>query len=430
MFHSPDAVLLAYHQGLVATHARVKLLYSGELIDLDQETDDQDLMHAELREVENEIIDTTVGRVIFNQRLPEGMPYVNGLLRKRGLQDLVGYSYFRLGKPSTVQMLDRLKEVTFQYATKAGISFGLDDMVIPYTKDKILNDARKEVAEIEKQRNNGVITAGERKNKIIDIWHRVTERVSEQMFTDLRHEEVESGVPNPILVMAESGARGSREQIRQLAGMRGLMSKPSGEVIETPITANFREGLSVLQYFISTHGARKGLADTALKTADSGYLTRRLVDVAQEMIVTEPDCGTIEGLEVRSIIEGGDILEPLRDRIIGRLAQEDIIDPLTGEKLVAVGEMISEKVASAIQAAGIEQVTIRSVLTCEAKHGRLCKLLRPRPGNRPFGRPWQRHRRGRGAVDRRARHAADDADLPLRRYRRQGVGADQELCLR
>ncbi len=369
MFHSSDAVVQAYDQGFVDTHTRIKLLYDGELIDLEREVENQDLIHAELRTVENQIIDTTVGRVIFNDELPEGMPYVNGLLKKRGLQDLVGYAYFQLGKPATVKMLDRVKEVTFRYATKAGISFGLDDMVIPHSKEKILNDARKEVGVIEKQRNAGVITAGERKNKIIDIWHRTTERVSEQMFTDLREQEEKSGVPNPILVMADSGARGSREQIRQLAGMRGLMSKPSGEVIETPITANFREGLSVLQYFISTHGARKGLADTALKTADSGYLTRRLVDVAQDMIVTQDDCGTIEGLEVRAIIEGGDILESLRDRIIGRIAQEDIVDQMTGETLVAVGDMVTEEIAAAIQSSGVEQALIRSVLTCESKRG-------------------------------------------------------------
>ncbi len=373
MFSRPEDVELALHQGFIETHSQVKLLYSGELIDLDQEVDDQDVMHAQLREVEGEIIDTTAGRVIFNQHLPEQMPYVNGLLKKRGLQELVGFAYFRLGKDVTVKMLDTLKDVTFRYATKAGISFGLDDMVIPSLKDKILSDARKEVGVIEKQRNAGTITAGERKNKIIDIWHRVTERVSQEMFSDLRLQEETTGAPNPIRVMADSGARGSREQVRQLAGMRGLMSKPSGEVIETPITANFREGLSVLQYFISTHGARKGLADTALKTADSGYLTRRLVDVAQDVIVREDDCGTIEGLRVKAIVEGGDILETLRDRIIGRIAQEDIVDPMTGDTLVKYGEMIGEKTAVAIQSAGIEEALIRSVLTCESRRG-VCRM--------------------------------------------------------
>ena len=278
-----------------------------------------------------------------------------------------------MGTDKTVDMLDELKEITFLYATKAGISFGVDDMVIPSRKEEMLATARGEVIEIEKQRSAGVITAGERHNKIIDIWHRVTERVSEEMFREMREVELKTGEFNPINVMADSGARGSREQVRQLAGMRGLMSKPSGEVIETPITANFREGLSVLQYFISTHGARKGLADTALKTADSGYLTRRLVDVAQDVIINEVDCGTIDGIYVSAIMEGGEILEPLRDRIVGRVGQEEIYDPMTGELLVGLGQLITEELANAIQSAGIERVKIRSVLTCETRRG-VCAL--------------------------------------------------------
>ncbi|MDE2976426.1 MAG: DNA-directed RNA polymerase subunit beta', partial [Acidobacteriota bacterium] len=256
-----------------------------------------------------------------------------------------------------------------QYATRAGISFGVDDMVVPSTKEKLIEEARGEVLEIENQRRAGVITAGERKNKIIDIWHRVTEDVSSEMFREMKDVEAERGEFNPINLMADSGARGSREQVRQLAGMRGLMSKPSGEVIETPIHANFREGLSVLQYFISSHGARKGLADTALKTADSGYLTRRLVDVAQDVIVTEEDCGTIDGIVVGAIMEGGDTLEPLRDRLVGRVSQEDIFDPMTGDQLLSVGDEITESKANEIQAAGIEHAKIRSVLTCETRRG-------------------------------------------------------------
>ena len=208
-------------------------------------------------------------------------------------------------------------------------------MVIPAKKEEFLAGARKEVVEVESQRSSGVITAGERHNKIIDIWHRTTENISDEMFKEMKKSDQVGQEFNPIYIMADSGARGSKEQVRQLAGMRGLMSKPSGEVIETPITANFREGLSVLQYFISTHGARKGLADTALKTADSGYLTRRLVDVAQDVIVIEEDCGTSDGITVSAIMEGGDTLEPLRDRIVGRVGQEDIFDPLSEEKLVA-----------------------------------------------------------------------------------------------
>jgi len=307
--------------------------------------------------------------VILNMHLPKEIPFVNGLLKKRGLQELVGYCYSNYGRTLTVKMLDEMKEVCFLYATRAGVSFGIDDMLIPSTKSNLLGKAEKEVLLIEKQRSGGVITAGERHNKIIDIWHRVTENVSEEMFREMVDIEENEGLFNPIRMMADSGARGSREQVRQLAGMRGLMSKPSGEIIETPITANFREGLSVLQYFISTHGARKGLADTALKTADSGYLTRRLVDVAQDVIVTEEDCGTMDGIVVSAIMEGGDILEPLRDRVVGRTSQESIYDPTTGELLVEVGQLITDEVASQIQSAGIERVKIRSALPCETRRG-------------------------------------------------------------
>ncbi|HET9768310.1 MAG TPA: DNA-directed RNA polymerase subunit beta', partial [Thermoanaerobaculia bacterium] len=368
-FSSFDEVLLAYHEGVVETQTAVRVRYTGPYLNLDTQYDSQDVLHAELEELHNQLIDTTVGRVILNLHLPAELPFVNGLLKKRGLQDMVGYCYFKHGNDLTVKLLDDLKEVTFTYATRAGISFGVDDMVIPDTKREILDQAKTEVFEIEDQRANGVITAGERHNKIIDIWHRATERVSEEMFKQMKGIELRTGQLNPISLMADSGARGSREQVRQLAGMRGLMSKPSGEVIETAITANFREGLSVLEYFISTHGARKGLADTALKTADSGYLTRRLVDVAQDVIITEPDCGTIDGIFVGAIMEGGDILEPLRDRIVGRVAQEEVYDPLTGELLVEIGQEVTEDVAGAVQAAGLERMKIRSVLTCESRRG-------------------------------------------------------------
>jgi DNA-directed RNA polymerase subunit beta' len=368
-FGSFDEVLLALNEGMVETQSPIRVRYSGPYLNLQTLYDTQDVLHAEVEEVTNELIETTVGRVIFNMALPKALPYVNGLLKKRGLQELVGFCFIRHGNELTVQMLDDIKEVCFQYATRAGISFGVDDMVVPSSKEDLLDRARQEVIEIENQRSAGVITQGERHNKIIDIWHRVTEKVSEEMFREMRQVELERGEANPINLMADSGARGSREQVRQLAGMRGLMSKPSGEVIETPITANFREGLSVLQYFISTHGARKGLADTALKTADSGYLTRRLVDVAQDVIVTEIDCNTIDGIYVSAIMEGGDILEPLRDRIVGRVSQEEIYDPMTGEMLLAIGQEITEDLANVIQGAGIERVKIRSVLTCETRRG-------------------------------------------------------------
>ncbi len=368
-FASADEVFFALDAGAVETQTPIRLRLSGSYVDLDVQHDSQDIVHAEVQEIDRGVVETTVGRVILNEHLPKELPFINGLLQKRGLQDLVGYCFIRHGSDLAVRMLDEIKEITFQYATLAGISFGVDDMVVPSTKEQLIEEARGEVVEIEEQRRAGVITDGERKNKIIDIWHRVTENVSAEMFREMKEVEAERGEFNPINLMADSGARGSREQVRQLAGMRGLMSKPSGEVMETPIHANFREGLSVLQYFISTHGARKGLADTALKTADSGYLTRRLVDVAQDVIVTERDCGTIDGLVVGAIMEGGDTLEPLRDRLVGRVSQEDIFDPMTGEQLLEVGDSITEKMANGIQAAGIEQVRIRSVLSCETRRG-------------------------------------------------------------
>jgi DNA-directed RNA polymerase subunit beta' len=369
VFPDFDSAGLALHEGLVETQTPIRVRYTGQYLDLDAQYDGQDVLHTEVQELEGKIIDTTVGRVILNQHLPEEIPFVNGLLKKRGLQDLVGFCYIHFGQEKTVKMLDEIKNITFSYATRAGISFGVDDMVIPRSKEAIIASAREDEVAIERQRSTGVITAGERHNKIIDIWHRVTERVSEEMFDEMTEVEKQRGEFNPINLMADSGARGSREQVRQLAGMRGLMSKPSGEVMETPITANFREGLSVLQYFISTHGARKGLADTALKTADSGYLTRRLVDVAQDVIVTEVDCGTIDGIFVSAIMEGGDILEALRDRIVGRVSQEDILDPITGEVLVSVGAEVDEATANRVQEAGIERAKIRSVLTCETRRG-------------------------------------------------------------
>ncbi|HKR62407.1 MAG TPA: DNA-directed RNA polymerase subunit beta', partial [Thermoanaerobaculia bacterium] len=364
-----DEVMIALQAGEVELLTPIKVRVSGRFMDLTKQFNDQDVTHAEILELNKKLVETTVGRVVFNMHLPEVIPFINGLLKKKGLQELVNYCFINYGNDQTVEMLDGLKDLGFLYATKAGVSIGVDDMVIPARKQDIVEGARRSVLEVERQRLDGAITHGERHNKIIDIWHRATEQVSDEMFSEMRRTEQERGEFNPIFMMADSGARGSKEQVRQLAGMRGLMSKPSGEVIETPITANFREGLSVLQYFISTHGARKGLADTALKTADSGYLTRRLVDVAQDVIVTEQDCETFDGIIVTPIMEGGDILEPLRDRIVGRVAQEDVYDPLTTDQLVAQNEEITEDLANAIQEAGIEQVKIRSVLTCETRRG-------------------------------------------------------------
>ena len=265
-------------------------------------------------------------------------------------------------------MLDEVKALGFLYATRAGISIGIDDMVVPSEKAGLVREAEREVVNVESQYQDGAITHGERYNKIIEIWSRVTEKVSDEMFTAMEEDDRTGRYLNPIYIMADSGARGSKQQIRQLSGMRGLMAKPSGEIIEQPIIANFREGLNVLEYFISTHGARKGLADTALKTADSGYLTRRLVDVAQDVIISENDCGTTEGIVVEPIIESGEIIEALRDRIVGRVALEDQRD-YENNIIVAVNQEITEELAAAIQAAGIEKVKIRSVLTCESKRG-------------------------------------------------------------
>src|SRR5213594_1265442 len=369
VFGDFDEVLMAHATGDVGILAPVRVRYTGELIDLTTQYDDQALLDASTQSVENRLIVTTVGRVLFNTHLPEGMPYINGLMKRKGLGQLVTFCYLRWGNEKTVDLVDRLKDLGFLYATKAGISIGIDDMVIPDNKQALVDQARRDQIQMEQQYLDGVITNGERYNKVIALWQEVTEKVSEAMFKQMEQIDHSGGEFNSIFMMADSGARGSKQQMRQLAGMRGLMSKPSGEVIETPITANFREGLSVLQYFISTHGARKGLADTALKTADSGYLTRRLVDVAQDVIVTEQDCNTFDGITVTPIMEGGDILEPLRDRIVGRVSQEDVYDPIAGDLLVSQNDEITDDLANAIQEAGIEQVKIRSVLTCETRRG-------------------------------------------------------------
>src|SRR5438876_991759 len=367
-FASTDDVLIALEMGEVETLTPIKLRYTGKVIDLVHAFDSQNVLHTEPIEFNKQYMETTVGRVIFNDHLPEDMPYINGLLKKKGLAQLVQYCYLKLGLTITVQMLDEVKNLGFLYATRAGISIGIDDMVVPGEKAGLVRAAEKEVVAVESQYQDGAITHGERYNKIIEIWSKVTERVSDEMFQAMEEDDRTGRHLNPIYIMADSGARGSAQQIRQLAGMRGLMARPSGEIIETPIQSNFREGLNVLQYFLSTHGARKGLADTALKTADSGYLTRRLVDVAQDVIVSENDCGTQEGIYVEPIIESGEIIEPLRDRIVGRVALEDQRD-YEGNVIVAINQEISEELAAAIQAAGIERVKIRSVLTCESKRG-------------------------------------------------------------
>ena len=369
VFGTPEDVMLAMEGGHVETLTPIRLRLSGEFMDLTVGRDDQDVLHAAVETVERRIVNTTVGRVVFNSTLPDCIPFVNGLLKKKGLQQLVQYSYLRHGIELTVEMLDRLKSLGFLYATKSGISIGIDDLVIPRQKAGLVDRANVDVVQVEQQYLEGAITNGERKNKVIAIWSDVTEKIADEMFREMEALDDEGRSFNPVFIMADSGARGSKQQIRQLAGMRGLMAKPSGEIIETPITSNFREGLTVLHYFISTHGARKGLADTALKTADSGYLTRRLVDVAQDVIISEMDCGTLDGIEARAIVESGEIIEPLRDRIIGRVSLDAVTDPFSDAVITEANSEITEELASEIQESGIERVRIRSVLTCASRRG-------------------------------------------------------------
>ncbi len=369
-FGSIDDVLLALDAGLVETQTKIRLRWKGDLIDLTMEHSNQDVMRATIREGIDQVIDTTVGRAIFNERLTrDGLPFVNGVLKKKGLQSLVTFCHLKLGHDPTVVLLDDLKAMGFLYATQAGVSIGIDDMVTPASKKGIIDKALKEVEKLRKQYEDATMTDLERTNKVTAIWSDVTDHVSKEMFKAMHTREQERKELNPILVMADSGARGSDAQIRQLAGMRGLMAKPSGEIIENPILANFREGLDVLQYFISTHGARKGLADTALKTADSGYLTRRLVDVAQDVIVSEQDCGTMRGVWAEAIIRNGEEVESLRDRIVGTTSLDDIIDPVDGSVIVAANVEIDEDLGASVQLSGLQKVKIRSALTCESRRG-------------------------------------------------------------
>jgi DNA-directed RNA polymerase subunit beta' len=314
------------------------------------------------------VIETTAGRVIFNGIWPEGLGFYNKVAGKKQLSDIIWRTYQVSGQQRTVETLDRLKELGFSWATRAGVSIGITDMIIPDEKKIELDKAYKQISLVEKQYRSGIITDGERYNKIIDIWTHAGEEISNVMFRTLEHNEGRREL-NPVFLMQDSGARGNRQQIKQLAGMRGLMAKPSGEIIERPITSNFREGLSVLEYFISTHGARKGLADTALKTADSGYLTRKLVDAAQDVIIVEPDCGTGNGIQVRPIYEGDDEVVDLATRIVGRVSCETIANPVTKETIIKANQLIEELQAGALMKIGVEQLKIRSVLTCESKRG-------------------------------------------------------------
>jgi DNA-directed RNA polymerase subunit beta' len=337
-FSSPNEVVLALESGAVQLHSRVKVRY-----------------------LDPEPIVTTVGRVIFNEAIPEELRFINEVCDRKVLSQIVSEAYNRLGSSKTVQLLDALKDLGFRYATRSGSGIAISDIVIPEAKRKLLGEADKDIDTIDAQFRRGLITEGERYQRAIDVWTKATERITEAMLDGFE-------TFNPLYMMALSGARGNIQQIRQLAGMRGLMTDPSGRIIELPIKANFREGLTVLEYFISTHGQRKGLADTAIRTSESGYLTRRLVDVAQDVIIREIDCKTNEGLVMTAITEGNDVIVPLRDRIVGRFLAEDAAPPRRKPVLEA-GEEVDEEAAERIEEAGVEQVVVRSVLTCKSRHG-------------------------------------------------------------
>jgi DNA-directed RNA polymerase subunit beta' len=359
VFASINEVLLALDAKEVTTQTPIKLRVVGNLIDLTQEHDTQDVMRAAVQEDVRRVINTTVGRVIFNDQIPKGLSYINGTLKKKGLQSLVNYCHLRLGHEMTVKMLDDLKSLGFLYATRAGISIGIDDLVTPDAKKTLVGQADRDVIEVERQYRDGVITNGERYNKVIAIWSEVTDKVAKEMFLAMDEREKGAKEANPILIMSDSGARGTAQQIRQLAGMRGLMAKPSGEIIETPIRSNFREGLNVLQYFISTHGARKGLADTALKTADSGYLTRKLADVAQNVIINMNDCGTLSGITKTTIYKGETVEVELRDMIVGRSARDTIRNPITDEVIVSENQEITNEIAEQLKELKLESIRVR-----------------------------------------------------------------------
>ncbi|MBT5891391.1 MAG: DNA-directed RNA polymerase subunit beta', partial [Chromatiales bacterium] len=329
------------------------------------------------------IVDTTVGRALLSEILPKGLPFevINRNMTKKAISDSINQCYRKVGMKETVVFADRLMYTGFAYATRSGASVGINDMVIPDKKPEIIAEAEKEVKDIQKQYSDGLVTDGERYNKVVDIWSRTNDLVAKAMMEKLGEEEVKDAKGNlvkqasfnSIYMMADSGARGSAAQIRQLAGMRGLMAKPDGSIIETPITANFREGLDVLQYFISTHGARKGLADTALKTANSGYLTRRLVDVAQDLVVTEVDCKTLDGVILNPIVEGADVVEPLRERVLGRVLADPIMKVGTDEVLLPAGTFMDEAMSETMEKHSIDQVKVRSAITCETRHG-VCSM--------------------------------------------------------
>jgi DNA-directed RNA polymerase subunit beta' len=367
-FSNPSEVHRAFENRQVELHARIQVRLTEW-----QPGEDGNLTSVRKR------VETTVGRTLLYELLPKGLSFdmINQILNKKSISRLINACYRQMGLKDTVIFADQLMYTGFYYATQSGASIGFEDLVIPDEKSTILGKAEGEVKEIENQYASGLVTFGERYNKVVDIWSRTNDQVAKAMMDKLGSdlvmnkdgEQTKQPSFNSVYMMADSGARGSAAQIRQLAGMRGLMAKPDGSIIETPITANFREGLDVLQYFISTHGARKGLADTALKTANSGYLTRRLVDVAQDLVITEVDCGTQNGIVMNSIVEGGEIVEPLQDRVLGRVLTEDVLHPTSDEVVVPTGTLLDEKWIQVLDELGIDQVSVRCVITCETRHG-------------------------------------------------------------
>jgi DNA-directed RNA polymerase subunit beta' len=402
---SQDVVLGLYYMTREKINARGEGMVFGDLTEVhrarntrDEETGDFHVdLQAKIRvriqdsaidedgtlDEKSYIVDTTVGRALLSEILPKGLPFevINRNMTKKAISDSINQCYRKVGMKETVVFADRLMYTGFAYATRSGTSVGIDDMVIPDKKPQIIAEAEKEVKDIQKQYSDGLVTDGERYNKVVDIWSRTNDLVAKAMMEKLGEEEVvdakgdlvKQASFNSIYMMADSGARGSAAQIRQLAGMRGLMAKPDGSIIETPITANFREGLDVLQYFISTHGARKGLADTALKTANSGYLTRRLVDVAQDLVVTEVDCKTLDGVILNPIVEGADVVEPLRERVLGRVLADPIMKAGTDEVLLPAGTFMDEAMSETMEKHSIDQVKVRSAITCETRHG-VCSM--------------------------------------------------------
>ncbi len=357
VFYNAEEVIIAYNEGKVDLHAQIRVKAN---------------IRKDDGELQTKLIETTVGRVIFNQHVPAEVGFVNALLTKKSLREIIGDIIKITNVPKTAKFLDDIKQLGFRTAFRGGLSFNINDLVIPELKQELVDSASEEVKEVWDNYNMGLITNNERYNQIIDIWSRVDTRVTETLIREMATDK--QGF-NSVYMMLDSGARGSKQQVKQLAGIRGLMAKPrksgstGSEIIENPILSNFKDGLNVLEYFISTHGARKGLADTALKTADAGYLTRRLVDVAQDVVINDEDCGTLRGIAISALKDNEDIVEPLYDRILGRTSVHDVYNPQTDKLIIAAGELITEDIARAIEDSGIETVEIRSVLTCESKRG-------------------------------------------------------------